>query len=44
MRGAADLVMVPFGQEARRAALLPGDLLDRMLGDGVMVGAVERGA
>ena len=43
MRGAAHHPGPPLGQEGRADPLLPGDLLDRLLGDGVVVGAVHRG-
>jgi hypothetical protein len=42
MRRRADLSWVPFRQEGYSAAIGPGDFLDRMLGNGVMVGAIKR--
>ena len=40
--GRSDLVGAPLRQEGHRAALLPGDLLGRVLGDGVVIGRIQR--
>src|SRR5690554_4767432 len=42
MAGAAHTVMMPFGKKGRRMTLLPGNLLDRMLGDGVVIRRIQR--
>ena len=39
--GTADAVLVPLGQERRRATVLPGDFLDRMFRNAVVIGAVQ---
>ena len=43
MSGRASSVLVPLGQERDAVALLPGNFLHRMLGDGVIVGAEHGG-
>src|SRR5690554_467606 len=42
MAGAAHTVMMPLWQKGHGMTLLPGNLLDRMLGDGVIVRHVQR--
>src|SRR5690554_135481 len=42
MAGTTYAVMMPFGQKGHRMTLLPGDLLDGMLGDGVIIRRIQR--